>query len=567
MKNQKAIHGALPIVAAAYGNKFGVKIDVQGDQAYTNGERIVIPNISNDVDKDALWGYLAHEAAHVRFTNFSVARRQGFHGAMLNILEDCRIERAMPTIYPGTAHTLHETARYMLEQGMYEVPNHDSPPSGILTAYCLYWLQCEGVGQTVLREYLERTQKVYEHVIPKGIQVRLNVLLVEALSTTSTADVLDLTNRIVAMLEDEEQKEQQANAPDSSDSSDDSQDDSQAGGDISDDGSDDDSQSGGNTGDDASNDDSQGTSSSKTNSGNTTDDKTGGTQELIRQILDADEEDCVKDAHEALTQELVDHSTHAGYQPVLENSPVSADDMSRLGKELRSEVVSLTSQIRQQLIGLVQASNRTKRHRKDHGRRINHTSLSKLVVGDTKVFRAKKLQQDPNTAVHLLVDMSSSMFTKRRDDIARESALALALALESINGVNPAVTYFQSSRSGNVQTVVKHGERVLPNVGKFCHQPNGCTPLAEGIWYAASEIIKTKETRKIIFILSDGEADDVSATHEVIKLCTDGNIEFAGIGIESNAIRGYVSNSIVIDSCADLQRYLFDLMQDLLIAS
>ena len=42
------LKNALPIVAAAYGEKFGVKVLIQGQDAFTDGERIVIPTANPD---------------------------------------------------------------------------------------------------------------------------------------------------------------------------------------------------------------------------------------------------------------------------------------------------------------------------------------------------------------------------------------------------------------------------------------------------------------------------------------------------------------------------------------
>ncbi|RRW38265.1 VWA domain-containing protein, partial [Pseudomonas luteola] len=190
-KASQTIFAALPIVAAAYGEKFGVKVIVGGQQAMTDGQTIVVPNVQGDRFGDALWGYLAHEAAHVRMTDFEVGRdeiaRSDFLRTMLNTFEDCRIEREMIKLYPGTARTLNAVAAYMVDQGHYQIPTRDTHPAGILEAYCLYFLQCKVVGQHAIEDTLVATTAVYEQVIPKGVQVRLAVLLGRAGQLKSTA--------------------------------------------------------------------------------------------------------------------------------------------------------------------------------------------------------------------------------------------------------------------------------------------------------------------------------------------------------------------------------------------
>ena len=78
---QNSLRNALPIVAAALGRKFGVEVGVGGHDACTDGKRIQIPDVPDDpASRDLAWGYLAHEAAHVRYTDFTVyeqAAREG----------------------------------------------------------------------------------------------------------------------------------------------------------------------------------------------------------------------------------------------------------------------------------------------------------------------------------------------------------------------------------------------------------------------------------------------------------------------------------------------------------
>ncbi|WP_157840111.1 hypothetical protein [Escherichia coli] len=45
MSKKRTIYSALPIVAAAYGEKLGVKVAIGNDDAYTDGKTIVVPNI------------------------------------------------------------------------------------------------------------------------------------------------------------------------------------------------------------------------------------------------------------------------------------------------------------------------------------------------------------------------------------------------------------------------------------------------------------------------------------------------------------------------------------------
>ena len=119
---QNTIDNALPIVAAAYGRKFGVQVQVGGTRASTIGKIIRIPEIDDSPDAKTLaWGYLTHEAAHVRHTDFDAFDATGRQGPLvkylLNVLEDVRIEAATIRTYPGTATTLWAVEAFLIREG------------------------------------------------------------------------------------------------------------------------------------------------------------------------------------------------------------------------------------------------------------------------------------------------------------------------------------------------------------------------------------------------------------------------------------------------------------------
>lgn len=562
MSKRKTIYNALPIVAAAYGEKFGVKVAIGGDAAYSDGQTIVVPNIPESYpNMDAVWGYLAHEAAHVRLTDFSVKRRPGLHADLANILEDCRIELGMIEIYPGTAQTLNETARYMAQAGHYQHVTKDDHPASILGAFCIYWLQSQAVEQSVLQPYLDSAKRALEDIFPLGVVVRLNALLRKAVGAKSTAEAVAITEEIIKMLEEEKQKEEQT--PDQGQNQQQQQG-TDGSSDKEADATDQKYQDG------QQSDLNQGQSGSGAGS-----DEKKNTTEVIQQVLDAQDDDLIADAHESLRAELEKSADQCGdpHYLTVRNAMVSPKHPN--GRNLVESVKTTTSKIRSQLYGLVQASQRSGNRNKRSGKRLDTRSLYRVVTGDTRVFRTPSERKRPNTAVHILVDMSGSMnYTvkhvqgvKARFEVARESALALALALEPISGVNPAVTFFMGDQSQPVFSVVKHGESVLNQSGRFMLNPYGETPMAEAIWYAAYELSKTCEERKMMIVVTDGEPSRAAPCKAVIDLCNKSDIEMVGIGVETSAVSSLFSTNIVIDDATDLQKTLFKLMERSLTAT
>ena len=57
-------------IAKIISQNFKLKVEIFGDQAYTNGKRMVLPNIPDIPEqfKDVYLGLILHEAGHVKFT-------------------------------------------------------------------------------------------------------------------------------------------------------------------------------------------------------------------------------------------------------------------------------------------------------------------------------------------------------------------------------------------------------------------------------------------------------------------------------------------------------------------
>lgn len=97
------------------GDNFGVEVVFEGDQAYTDGKRIVIPALDHTKELTgfqvrATRGYWHHEAAHIRYTDMPAYQQavlaeekkgNEMFASVLNALEDGRIEHLWLQEYPG----------------------------------------------------------------------------------------------------------------------------------------------------------------------------------------------------------------------------------------------------------------------------------------------------------------------------------------------------------------------------------------------------------------------------------------------------------------------------------
>ena len=140
------LHNAFPIVAAALGNQLGIKVQIEGHAAMTDGERIILPSFDgHDPEyRDMAWGYLAHEAAHIRYTDFAIlqtVRRSKKRQVLLNIIEDVRVEALLQEDYPGTRMTIGSTINTLIRRGQLKPAASDAGLWLQLQSYILFGLR------------------------------------------------------------------------------------------------------------------------------------------------------------------------------------------------------------------------------------------------------------------------------------------------------------------------------------------------------------------------------------------------------------------------------------------
>jgi len=494
-----------------------------------------------------------------------------------------------------------------------------------LSQFLLFRLRNDVLGQTALASYADTAESLLEDTFPVGAVTRLVALLSEAPEFQVTRDCVRLADRILRMIEEEQEieqekarQQQQSNqsqlqgSDDSSsqsqsgqsnnDQDDDltnpssgnsSQDNQSQGDDSQPDQDTDDSQSAQKPDDSEQADQSQGPSSQQNDADSDAQDQQPGqghadstgsgaddsqdqdsehTLQALASVLSASEDDVPQDIFEAV-QELLGSQSRNSYDADI-YMPVAMDPNrnSSVGNDLMNKVLSDSGKIRASLQGLVQSSRCDRSVNKRSGNRIDGRKLSRLIQGDARVFERRSHKQAPNTAIHLLVDCSGSMnaiystdSNRRLIQLAIESAMALALALEGISGVNPAVTRFPFGDSDDVVPLLKHGQKVRPNASAFSAVTNGSTPLHSALWYAASSVIATREKRKVIMVLTDGQPDDECAAKAVIKRCESSGIELVGVGICFDTSHLF-DQSICINNVSELRSELFRISRNLLAA-
>ena len=546
------LKNALPIVAAAYGEKFGVKVLIQGQDAFTDGERIVIPTANPDDPhyQQIAWGYLAHEAAHIRHTNFDMVQKASskpIRKALLNIIEDVRIENELAKDYPGTRRSISQVIEYMVDTQQMCVPEQLEPASN-LQAWLLFRLRCHFLGQKALTPLYQAVDERVRQLFPAAAMSRLSAMLTAVPSLASTGEVLKLVDAIVAMLEEESRPPQDES-------------DSDGGDDI---------------GQDASNDsnnssDSQtpeADSSAMVDASETGDSDNSDQADNLRQALEASAAQFEPDTFAQVAEVLSEQAEgHQGVTPL----SLPQAEQAMLGDEaILTLSASESAQIRARLRGMVQSSQDNRNHAKRHGLRVATHRLAASQAGESRLFIQRQPRIAPNAAVHLLVDISGSMGkpigegNRKYFHVANEAALALAMALEGIPGVVPAVSYFPGIHQ-EVSIALLPKQSVRHRAACFDQKPRGCTPMAQAMWFAANSLLAQKQKRKLMIVLTDGDPDDWAATHDIVDRCRRSGFELLGIGIQTRSVEKFFPQSIVINDVKDLKRELFEVTQQLLI--
>ena len=606
--NNRALIGALPLIAQHLGRQYGVKVKFgHYETAMTDGETIYMPHLPVDDETTGVLanGFIDHESAHILETDFSIRPKTGLEKHMLNTLEDLRIELALIKRYPGTKRNLHKLVDLLVEKGdFFQLPDSQSPVN-VLLSTALICGRCDVLEQQALADLATQAEKQFTEQLGSGALTRLRALLQEARSLKSTGEALKLTRKILKMLKEEQQKQQQQADQSQSDQQQQQQDgdsssqdnaqsghqqDCDAGEDQGDGGGDSDGdcgdQTGAATGDDAGDDTENADSKSDTDSGDagvsgdsdtaettsSASDGAGGDTspeqlaEALRKALEAGEGEIENhDMGQAIAEELrqdldenhrhdcVDlHSLNQHEDELFQSSGYAPVDPK--------EVSKVTLRLRSRLQASLETALRERKTVTDTGRRIHQGRLSRIAVGDGRIFQHKQKKSGLDTAIQLLVDRSGSM-GGHRIHVAMNSAMALMQSLEGIKGVSTAAAVFPYH-----VTLTGFEEKLPMTQHRYEPAAMGGTPLTEALlWSVKHHLSGRREKRKILIVLTDGAPNDQDSARAVIKKAQRHDIEVIGVGIELPMVRDLFDTATVIDDVNELPNRLFELIHRKLI--
>ncbi len=540
----KDLTNALPIMVNNYAKLFGVTVRIQGTSAYTNGREITIPrlDIKNPVKARLAYGYLAHESAHIRYTDFEILKKEKikdnlFLFSLFNILEDARIEKLISREYIGVYENLSLLNNYYEDD--WKSFCNTLNVNTVLNVICAF---IQTYSQSYHQKFHQSRHKaalIYFH-LRKRISVRnLNKIAIwvkESVKAECSNDIYEICLKIYNLIksdkfvyksEFDKYKEKEDRDDELCRIKDESK-----------------------------------------KLFNRAKDKVSS--DFLREYSKFRKScnDCDYNATPSKSgAEIIMENSNCKDSSSREDFGVIAEKICSPGRENFIDEVGNTYGIRNALHNKVRAYVDALGNSSVSGNRINPLKAQFISLGETRVFKDKILKKEFETAVHILVDVSSSMLstdggeTTRCED-ACKVALTLSLALEGIDGIKTMATYFPGDKS-EYDVALKSDERASLVASRFDQKPRGSTPLAQALWYAFDKFQVIGYKRNIVLVVTDGMPDSVSNVQNCFDYATEHHIEIYGISIRSTMIQKLFKNASIIENASELQSKAFSLFAEL----
>lgn len=193
-------------VGAVFGRKHDINVVFEGDAAMTDGSTIILPSLSSDktIDHETqriVRGFLDHEAGHVRHSDMPLITEQCERwrscgeqrkARLHNALEDIWLERRVIGEYPGAGENLRATARFANQKFLDALEAGKIDRRDLRSAMKVGWLAITWEGR--LSYGGSTPAECMSHVAPSVAKLVREAL--KALDDCkSSADVIELTER------------------------------------------------------------------------------------------------------------------------------------------------------------------------------------------------------------------------------------------------------------------------------------------------------------------------------------------------------------------------------------
>lgn len=190
--------------------------------------------------------------------------------------------------------------------------------------------------------------------------------------------------------------------------------------------------------------------------------------------------------------------------------------------------------------------------------RLDSRRIHKALTGDTVIYRETVKSSIPHPAVSLVLDTSGSMGNNNRLVYAKRMLIALAETCNAIGAPLEIVTFSSPGFTKKIKPFnmpLQKVKGVIGGVNGF-----GGTSTDGGLWLSAKSLATRREQRKIMFLITDGEAMNMQSARKVASIIENSGIELYGLGIELSAINQICTRSNVIQDGSDYSQIILDLL-------
>lgn len=232
----------------------------------------------------------------------------------------------------------------------------------------------------------------------------------------------------------------------------------------------------------------------------------------------------------------------------------------KIPSDFVTNAMSITAQLDAQLSGLMQSIVLNRGGHTSRGK-LDPRKVYRLNVNNPRVFYRKEERLKFNAQVVILADCSGSM-QGQREMMASISTYALARSLRKIPGIRTDVYYYSAVTFERALSQSDH-------ISRFSRmQASGGTPTGSAVENALSFFNYWDDSRKIILLVTDGEAQDMEYLRYVLQVAARNNVEVFGVGIDCGAIEE-VSEQIkdckVIKHIRELPAAMFAMLRKALV--
>ena len=591
---------------------FDTNVVFAGDQACTDGSRVVLPQCEDDKmmthrQVNVGRGYANHESLHKLLTDFDEGQKwlrkmyetkRGFTAHMGQAIEDVRIENGGKSLYPGMAKSIDKTAEQVCKE--FKVVA-DKDPSICKDPWKVLPVAVTWIGRMKLGYPSPTIKQAFDQLAP-DIQRRASLIAdvvigiptgVKGVGQVDQPTAWNGSRQGMALAEKvanelaqdvpppQEQPMENPNGNKSGDGS----------------GSPSETSRRKSKGSSGAKDSEEETSSGLKEVENTTSRSHGASEGSEENVLQGEPQ-----SFNPNLDQVVEHfvpKRDNKRTKTLKGSFTTEDDKIEEPKQavrepdfyrgeymnarnsMGSKLATMRRKLEKALITKTDTDYETSRT----GKLNIRGKASSLIMGGANVRRKKVEGESIDTAVTLLVDCSGSMHGQPMV-LAGHSAIALSECLSAgqipYEVIGHTTTSLKRKNSDLFYDQGKRYERecgvYMPLFKPFDKNLNQCRHLmgfiptasdnsnadADALLYAGRRLLEREESNKILMLLADGypawrgRGDQNQLTRDAVVRLQDQGVKCVGIGINCDSVKQFFENWVVVEDLNDLSKHVLD---------